>query len=53
MIAEGDFRDFTFAHAARLHLRANPDYFEGTVLESAAAALRADDADSISRAATT
>jgi len=40
-IDEAAFRDFTFTHAAQLHLRANPDYFAGTAVESAVAPLRA------------
>jgi predicted TIM-barrel fold metal-dependent hydrolase len=32
-----DFREFTFANAARLHTRTNPDFFKGTVIEAAVA----------------
>jgi predicted TIM-barrel fold metal-dependent hydrolase len=32
-----DFREFTFINAARLHTRANPDFFAGTVIERAVA----------------
>ena len=38
MTAE-NFRDFTFANPAMLHLSMNPDYFRGTVVEDAAAKL--------------
>ena len=34
-INEQDFREFTFANAARLHTRNNPDFFKGTVVEGA------------------
>jgi len=34
-INEQDFREFTFANAARLHTRNNPDFFKGTVVEKA------------------
>lgn len=36
-INEQDFREFTFANAARLHTRNNPDFFKGTVVERAVA----------------
>jgi hypothetical protein len=32
-----DFREFTFANAARLHTRNNPGFFKGTVVEQAVA----------------
>jgi len=32
-----DFREFTFANAATLHTRNNPDFFKGTVVERAVA----------------
>jgi predicted TIM-barrel fold metal-dependent hydrolase len=32
-----DFREFTFANAARLHTRNNPNFFKGTVVEQAVA----------------
>ena len=38
-----DFRALTLLNPARMHLRMNPDYFEGTVLESTARALLASD----------
>ena len=41
LIDEHDFRDFTFTNAARMQLRMNPNYFQGTAVESAAAALMA------------
>jgi hypothetical protein len=34
-ITEQDFREFTFANAARLHTRNNPAFFKGTVVERA------------------
>jgi predicted TIM-barrel fold metal-dependent hydrolase len=37
-MSEEDFREFTFANAARLHTRNNPDFFKGTVVEDAVAA---------------
>jgi len=36
-VTEQDFRDFTFANAARLHTRNNRDFFKGTVVERAVA----------------
>ena len=36
-VTEQDFREFTFANAARLHTRNNPDFFKGTVVEQAVA----------------
>ena len=36
-MTEQDFREFTFANAARLHTRNNPAFFEGTVVERAVA----------------
>jgi hypothetical protein len=36
-MTEQDFREFTFANAARLHTRNNPDFFKGTVVEKAVA----------------
>ena len=29
-LSEGDFRDFVFVNPARLYLRGNPDFFDGT-----------------------
>ena len=37
-ISELDFREFTFANAARLHTRNNPEFFKGTVVEQAVSA---------------
>src|SRR5439155_378944 len=34
-LTEADFREFTFANAARLHATNNPSFFEGTVVEAA------------------
>jgi len=36
-MSEDDFRDFAFANAVRLHGGMNPRFFEGTVVEAAAA----------------
>jgi hypothetical protein len=36
-VTEQDFREFTFANAARLHTRNNPKFFKGTVVERAVA----------------
>ena len=36
-VTEQDFREFTFANAATLHTRTNPDFFKGTVVEQAVA----------------
>jgi hypothetical protein len=36
-MTERDFREFTFANAASLHTRNNPDFFKGTVVEKAVA----------------
>ncbi|MBI1845967.1 MAG: amidohydrolase family protein [Candidatus Rokubacteria bacterium] len=40
LITAADFREFTFENAARLHTALNPDFFRGTVVESAVARLR-------------
>jgi hypothetical protein len=34
LLDEEDFRDFVFAHAARLHAGMNPKFFDGTVVEN-------------------
>jgi hypothetical protein len=36
-VTEQDFREFTFANAARLHTSNNPRFFKGTVVEQAVA----------------
>jgi hypothetical protein len=36
-VTEQDFREFTFANAAQLHTRNNPNFFKGTVVEQAVA----------------
>jgi len=41
-LTRGQFRDFTFANPAMMHLSMNPDYFAGTVLEDAAKKLLAE-----------
>jgi hypothetical protein len=42
IITAEDFRDFTFANAVRLWGVGNPQFFEGTAVEAAAAAVLAD-----------
>ena len=37
LISESDFRDFTFANPVRFWGEANPDFFKGTAVETAAA----------------
>src|SRR5215468_1567709 len=37
LITPDDFRQFVFGNAARLHTAMNPDFFKGTVVESAVA----------------
>ncbi|MGH7865321.1 MAG: amidohydrolase family protein, partial [Candidatus Binataceae bacterium] len=39
IISEVDYRDFVFTYPAQLHLRANPEFFAGTVVEGATAKL--------------
>jgi len=39
LITEEDFRDYTFTNAATLYAGMNPDFFKGTVCESAVAKL--------------
>ncbi|HZB94224.1 MAG TPA: amidohydrolase family protein, partial [Stellaceae bacterium] len=39
LLTPEDFRQLTFVNPAMLHLSMNPDYFRGTVVEDAAAAL--------------
>jgi hypothetical protein len=39
LITADDFRDFTFANAVRLWGTQNPDFFEGTAVDDAAAGL--------------
>lgn len=41
IMSEADWRDFVFTYPARLHLKANPDFFKGTIVESAAEELAA------------
>ncbi|MGZ8454241.1 MAG: hypothetical protein ACXWZE_19315 [Candidatus Binatia bacterium] len=41
LIGEEDFRDYTFTNAAMLYAGMNPDFFTGTVCESAVAQLLA------------
>jgi predicted TIM-barrel fold metal-dependent hydrolase len=36
-VTEQDFKEFTFANAARLHTRTNPRFFAGTVVDQAVA----------------
>lgn len=39
LMSTGDFRDFVFANPARFYLDTNPDFFQGTVVEGAVAAV--------------
>lgn len=39
LLTEENFRELTFVNPAMMHLSMNPDYFRGTVVEDAAAAL--------------
>ena len=41
ILNDADYRDFVFTYPARLHLKANPDFFKGTVVEGATAKLAA------------
>ncbi|MFZ0665651.1 MAG: amidohydrolase family protein [Acidimicrobiales bacterium] len=43
LIDESAFRSFTFTNAARFYTGTNPDFFKGTVVESAVAAWMGDD----------
>ena len=38
LVTEDNFRDFTFSNVVGLHGRMNPDFFNGTVVETAARA---------------
>jgi hypothetical protein len=40
VLDEEQFHDFAFTHSAEMLLKANPAFFEGTSVESAAAKLR-------------
>ena len=42
-VGEDDFRDFTFANPARLYAGTNPDFYQGTRVESEVARLLATD----------
>jgi hypothetical protein len=42
LLNEGDFRDFAFGNAVAFHAALNPDFFNGTVVEDAAAKHLAD-----------
>jgi hypothetical protein len=35
-VTEADFRDFTYANVAGMHAGMNPDFFQGTVVETEA-----------------
>ena len=41
LISDADYRDFVFTYPARLHMKANPDFFKGTVVEAATSKLAA------------
>jgi hypothetical protein len=43
-MTKDNFRDFVFTNPANFVTRLNPDYFKGTVVESAVAGLLADQA---------
>ena len=42
LLSKDDFRELTFVNPAKMHLGMNPDYFKGTAIEAAAAALVAE-----------
>jgi len=39
LLTEPDFRAFAFENVTRLHTQMNPDFFKGTIVEEATAAL--------------
>ncbi len=41
LLTDEDYRDFVFTYPARLHLKANPKFFAGTVVEGATSRLAA------------
>jgi predicted TIM-barrel fold metal-dependent hydrolase len=41
LLSDADYRDFVFTYPARLHMRADPDFFAGTVVEGAVSKLAA------------
>ncbi len=41
LISDADYRDFVFTYPARLHMKANPGFFKGTVVEGATSKLAA------------
>jgi predicted TIM-barrel fold metal-dependent hydrolase len=41
LLADADYRDFVFTYPARLHLRANPEFFAGTIVAGAVSKLAA------------
>jgi predicted TIM-barrel fold metal-dependent hydrolase len=41
LLSDSDYRDFVFTYPAQLHLKANPNFFAGTVVESATGKLAA------------
>jgi predicted TIM-barrel fold metal-dependent hydrolase len=41
LLTPDDYRDFVFTYPARLHMQANPEFFAGTVVESAVSRLAA------------
>jgi predicted TIM-barrel fold metal-dependent hydrolase len=50
LLTEENFRDFVFVNPAMMHLTMNPDYFQGTVVAEAAAALLKQKQPSLARA---
>jgi hypothetical protein len=51
LINERDFRDFVFTNPVRAKARVNPDFFAGTVVENAAAAVLTEGKAQVSAAA--
>jgi len=41
LLQDADYRDFVFTYPARLHLKANPDFFRGTAVEGATSRIAA------------
>ncbi len=50
LMTEENFRELTFVNPAMMHLSMNPDYFRGTVVEAAAAALLKEKAQKAAKA---
>jgi hypothetical protein len=41
LLSDGDYRDFVFSYPARLHLKANPEFFANTAIAASVAKLNA------------